>query len=182
MLRIAHWLLNALTALSLLLCVTTIVLWCRDPYAIDYFITPHLSVLASDGALIVTPTLKTANGRRWAMGTDELRFDDLSLSKCLTLSGSASVTTFLGFAYGRNVPLPMIVLAPIPWIVRIPDWALVTALGVPPLWRLRRVPRVIVDRVRARRAGRCRSCFYDLTGNVTGVCPECGVAIIKGNA
>ncbi len=25
--------------------------------------------------------------------------------------------------------------------------------------------------------GRCRNCFYDLRGNVSGVCPECGTAL-----
>ena len=28
--------------------------------------------------------------------------------------------------------------------------------------------------LRRRREGRCRQCGYDLTGNVSGVCPECG--------
>jgi len=28
-----------------------------------------------------------------------------------------------------------------------------------------------------RRAGHCRSCGYDLTGNESGVCPECGTSI-----
>jgi hypothetical protein len=41
-------------------------------------------------------------------------------------------------------------------------------VGAPPaLW--------LGIRTRARRrAGRCRQCAYDLTGNTTGVCPECG--------
>jgi hypothetical protein len=34
-------------------------------------------------------------------------------------------------------------------------------------------------RIRRRREGRCLSCGYDLTGNVSGVCPECGTAIAK---
>ena len=29
--------------------------------------------------------------------------------------------------------------------------------------------------------GRCPSCGYDLTGNETGVCPECGVGIQNAN-
>lgn len=33
-----------------------------------------------------------------------------------------------------------------------------------------------VDRTRFR-PGHCRSCDYDLTGNVSGRCPECGTAI-----
>ena len=38
----------------------------------------------------------------------------------------------------------------------------------------------IVRQLRAKRrhqSGRCIKCAYDLTGNVSGVCPECGVAI-----
>jgi len=31
--------------------------------------------------------------------------------------------------------------------------------------------------VRLLGANRCRKCSYDLTGNLTGVCPECGVPI-----
>lgn len=36
--------------------------------------------------------------------------------------------------------------------------------------------------VARRQAGRCPSCSYDLTGNVSGACPECGTAVVKGNA
>jgi hypothetical protein len=31
-----------------------------------------------------------------------------------------------------------------------------------------------------RRRGLCVSCGYDLTGNVSGVCPECGTSIKPG--
>jgi len=63
------------------------------------------------------------------------------------------------------------------------DWLPVLRWGVP-LWP---VPVAVVTAsallfgaaiVRQRRglAGVC-SCGYDLTGNVSGVCPECGMAI-----
>jgi hypothetical protein len=32
-----------------------------------------------------------------------------------------------------------------------------------------------------RRAGRCERCAYDLTGNVSRVCPECGMAAGAGH-
>lgn len=44
-------------------------------------------------------------------------------------------------------------------------WLAVTAAGH---WRRRWLRR------RLERRGLCRSCGYDLTGNVSGVCPECG--------
>jgi hypothetical protein len=31
------------------------------------------------------------------------------------------------------------------------------------------------------KVGRCHGCFYDLTGNVTGICSECGASIIRDN-
>ena len=54
-----------------------------------------------------------------------------------------------------------------------PLWALALLAGVtPPLIR------DLNTRLRDRRrtAGLCPSCSYDLTGNVSGVCPECGKA------
>lgn len=34
---------------------------------------------------------------------------------------------------------------------------------------------------RRRRPGRCPTCDYDLTGNVTGICPECGEKLAGTN-
>ena len=52
--------------------------------------------------------------------------------------------------------------------VAIPLWlpALVCVIPTGVLWWKDRT-----------RKGHCRSCGYDLTGNVSGVCPECGLAI-----
>ena len=53
--------------------------------------------------------------------------------------------------------------------VFIPLWAFFCLVGVPTaalFWRDRRRPK----------PGHCRKCGYDLTGNVSGVCPECGRA------
>ena len=52
--------------------------------------------------------------------------------------------------------------------VRVPHWSmLLTTAIVPGVW--------LVTRRRARRrAGCCLTCGYNLTGNTSGVCPECG--------
>jgi hypothetical protein len=54
--------------------------------------------------------------------------------------------------------------------VSIPLWIPAVGAGIPTimLWR--------ADR-RRRLRGCCRRCGYDLTGNVSGRCPECGTAI-----
>ncbi len=52
--------------------------------------------------------------------------------------------------------------------LRLPIWILLLVSALPTaylFWRDRRYPR-----------GHCQGCGYDLTGNVSGVCPECGRA------
>ena len=55
--------------------------------------------------------------------------------------------------------------------VRVPLWMPVVALALPTgllWWRDRRYPK-----------GHCQTCGYDLTGNTSGVCPECGAQIVR---
>lgn len=58
-------------------------------------------------------------------------------------------------------------------IVFVPAWyPFLAAAVVPVVW--------LVGRLRRRRRsgpGRCRRCSYDLTGNTSGVCPECGTPV-----
>ena len=58
-------------------------------------------------------------------------------------------------------------------------WAMAAYVGVPGLLY---VARNVVPRKRARRLerGLCADCGYDLTGNVSGVCPECGGVVVDG--
>lgn len=54
-----------------------------------------------------------------------------------------------------------------------PSWMFIPVLGAyPSLYFL-----VVGIRRLRRRAGHCLHCDYDLTGNESGVCPECGTAI-----
>jgi hypothetical protein len=52
----------------------------------------------------------------------------------------------------------------------LPFWMPITLIAAPTLWSFWRA------RERNKR-GRCRKCLYDLTGNVSGICPECGTPI-----
>jgi hypothetical protein len=55
----------------------------------------------------------------------------------------------------------------------VPAWIpLAAAAALPAAWLLGRSYGAL--RRRLRRPGTCPACGYDLTGNVSGVCPECG--------
>jgi hypothetical protein len=58
--------------------------------------------------------------------------------------------------------------------LRLPFWFILLTSGSTGtyLWRRSRTPP----------AGHCPKCSYDLTGNVSGVCPECGTEIPKSAA
>ena len=50
----------------------------------------------------------------------------------------------------------------------VPIWVLFALVSIP----------VIVRNTRKRHlAGHCKSCNYNLTGNVSGICPECGTPV-----
>jgi len=54
------------------------------------------------------------------------------------------------------------------WDLILPLWIPFLVVAVPTTylwWTDRRIP-----------PGHCQNCGYNLTGNVSGVCPECGVS------
>ena len=59
------------------------------------------------------------------------------------------------------------------WSVTTPLWAVALVCAIRPAWCAAAWYR---SARRRRRPGCCTNCGYDLTGNVSGVCPECGSA------
>jgi hypothetical protein len=56
-------------------------------------------------------------------------------------------------------------------VYTIPIWAVAGVFGVLPL------ARIIAIGIWRRKPDRCPTCSYNLTGNASGVCPECGTAV-----
>jgi hypothetical protein len=122
-----------------------------------------------------------AGSLRWWFyySTDDYLY---SLSRgCAHISVNAP-DLFRGFAWiGKSSQpefsgLHVVVLYPyVEWVpgstssVSIPLWMPFLAVGIPTAILWRRRGRVWL--------GHCRECRYDLTGNVSGVCPECGCAV-----
>jgi hypothetical protein len=57
----------------------------------------------------------------------------------------------------------------------VPDWFILALLAIlPAAWLIRGAWRLRPWRWEHKPEGRCRACGYDLTGNQSGTCPECG--------
>lgn len=64
------------------------------------------------------------------------------------------------------------------WTARVPSgyWGIVCPLWIPIV--MAAAGAVLFHRrARPRRVGHCFKCDYDLTGNTSGICPECGTAV-----
>ena len=111
------------------------------------------------GKLVPPPVKEDADGKGWFAvlwpGGETLAW--------LIVLGSASLL-LLGVCAGAVV---LIVVALVIWRVYFP----------------RRCPWCrqwqSAQAVKRWKRGRCVTCGYDLTGNVSGVCPECGTAIAR---
>jgi hypothetical protein len=64
--------------------------------------------------------------------------------------------------------------------VTLPFWVLVSLFALCPLLFVAYRARERSQARRCAKAGHCPSCNYNLTGNTSGICPECGIAIEKG--
>ena len=175
--------LNLLTAISLLLCVATCALWVRSHRAGDSVhytrlwpprLVSEITQVAGqtgDGyaSIIVEHTVMGAAG------------DEAHLAGQGFLPGLSHWTND---AYAPRTPHASYPLGfridhtdmsdehavSLTWEVAFPLWALALLTGALPAARLYRRTRF------RRRPGQCAECGYDLTGNVSGVCPECGTA------
>ncbi len=62
----------------------------------------------------------------------------------------------------------------VPMVIMLPVWMTISGLAAYPAVTLIRGP---LCRWRRRRRGLCTRCGYDLTGNASGRCPECGSGV-----
>lgn len=186
-----HRLFTILASLSLLLCVVIAALWARSYFRSDILIIGeitsnmswrHYGVCHSRGLVMV--------GSGWEphdpLGVDEIQFivgeDDWGILRCeshapiATAYVTGPLPDVLGFQLLIN-QAPTIVFR-FRNLLMVPFWALVVLFAALPAFRFLKLS----DRRRRSRIARglCAGCGYNLTGNVSVVCPECGTAIPPG--
>jgi len=171
--RFVRILLNVATVASAVLCVGTALLWVRSYDEAEAFGSreEHSPLLAQARGMLVVGTGSFADedpGHRRALQVGSI--DGIEQLSYLYVYGEQFAWSWgsRGFYVAASEPLG----APgrRNWCLVCPHWAVVGVTAVLPL-----VAGVRTWRGRRRgRAGRCRVCEYNLHGNQSEVCPECG--------
>ena len=151
-------LLNLLAGLSLLVCLAGIVSWGRSYGVGDaVYVTRGLrsvGVTSEGGSYAFSTFLHPKDyGVRWSWGSYAKRCTPAAAVRRLWLFGWAP----------EKVGAHDVV---------VPQWIVPAIFGPLPAVRIARWRRLR----RRSDASACQGCGYDLTGNESGVCPECGEA------
>lgn len=200
--RLGSWLFNAFTALSVLLAVLACVLWEVSFHRYDTFTLgwnrPRVNGLASghivrllsgrgDVSLLL---VRVTDGNEECYRSAERVQDDAPrmtfgrarLYTAAWLGVRRSSQDFPLIGHGGDVYAPLSNRGAVAqelstgWFGL--SYGLVAAIfAALPLARAVRSVRLVRRRRATLRVGCCPRCSYDLTANVSGVCPECGTAL-----
>ena len=169
-------LLNLLTVLSLLLCVAVAALSVRSTWHADEVVfrpSDELTIwsfVSAEGEVVFT-SIRHKGFSRTRTG-DDFRYTHSPVDRAIRglhrRIRDLHEHRFLGV--GWTPPArddnPATTWATVPYS-RVAILAALLPAGRATGWLWKRA-------VRRKRRGRCPQCGYDLTGNVSGVCPECG--------
>ena len=161
--RVGRWLVNALAGVSLLLCIALVALWVRSYWHGDTLLKysgPNAYAISSGrgGICYEHTTMQWLfSNTRWRWLSDSRPLDPRKLTK----------HWWHGFGY-RSIAIDK------GWdrTYVAPDWALVAFSGLLPV-----ICALGLRKGRRADERMCPSCAYDLTGNTSGVCPECGMPV-----
>jgi hypothetical protein len=178
--RIGRWLLHALTVLSLLLCVATVTLWVRSYFGSDLLHARGLhfswGIIVAHGHVGIATTY--LDGRRERPEPFTYTRASLGLDPYATTFRGAGANNRYDMRWGgfRAAYYRVTILTFREFC--LPLWAFCLGSCILPLARL----TSWYGRRGMGQQGRCAACSYDLTGNVSGICPECGTALPKPEA
>ena len=166
------------SALGLLMCMATVVLWVRSYWAADRLMwleeesrgtfgpcPPHVSAVVgfcAHGQLLFGAFIQKNEGaEEWSGGW----FYDKNPTVGFAVRSGDTLFDHAGLEI-RRYPFRDLT----GYSVTGPLWLILLFTAITPaLWWWKRLRHV--------RTGVCPTCGYDLTGNTSGVCPECGTAV-----
>lgn len=170
------------SAISVVICIASIVIWIRsyfdsDALYVTYHSRPYVRHIHRRYRVVtlygfVTLHIKTGRGfiriETYDNGASETPIPLATIERGLSVpadlfSVGHRVTSWLGFGYS-NIDSAYI----------FPMWIVTVVFAALPVLR---EGRVVVRRLR-HSTNRCPKCSYDLTGNESGVCPECGSPVL----
>lgn len=170
--RLRGWLLNAITAMSLLLCLASAMLWMHSNFNDDRV---DLGFDTSDGhgasaeigacrGLWFVDIDRRVGTKIRGMPTLDWSFTPPPELAPLIIDILGDVPRFAGFGFRADRSLDQLDQY---FISVIPLWFLTGLFAILPAWRIFKHLR------RPRESGRCATCGYDLRATPTR-CPECG--------
>jgi len=181
---IRHWLFTIISAVSLLLCTTAVLIWI-DSYRVDRIFGYtsfkregngwrwqhwECSLLPSRSGFIYQSNL--ANDvryeRKWGYRPGQWFIRTAPTGKIPSIS--RTLLQRLWFMWYARPANEQFVVSGMEYRVRVPFWAYVLAFSILPLLWIRK-------RRRRRVGHECPVCSYNLTANTSGVCPECGTPV-----
>ena len=168
---------KALVAGSVLLLTVTVALWLRS-----YWVVDQVAYRGRSGAHVVLCFRGTVFYGKFGWPGARVYAAGVNFGFGPGKSKSSGLSSRLAFRLGQpqvdwcsSLPVPpgavMFSFAP-RW--RVEYEFLAVLFGISPLWTLVRWVSVPLLR---RHRGLCLACGYSLTGNESGVCPECGTAV-----
>jgi len=166
---------NILAAVSLVLCLATIAVWVRSYFANDYYPIRLFRQVGPQWTQDNRTWIRTHAGRLIFTQWNE-RYPGPQRPQYMTVPNPTSKTHFGLVTIVRYVSVKRVGGQPetTAWTAVSPRCVTTVPTAVLPavwfaMWHRRRS--------RERLVGHCLACGYNLTGNVSGICPECGTAI-----
>ena len=165
-----RWLFNFAAAISLVLCLGTAALWVRSESASTRIISRRGWMYADMAGGFLVQTLSDPTNKYLPLidGSDQNTPLGVAGKQLYRKLGwlLPGVSLYWGESAPPSPPVRVIV-------VQMDYWPLVLLWAILPLWAgVRRIRPIIRQQI-----GRCIVCGYDLTGNASGTCPECGTPI-----